>query len=122
MRRILSLVLLAAFGLPAVAPALTLGQDTENSLPACCRRHGVHHCMGDMQHSPSSAPAFSERCPSFPQPSTSPGQLASFALISAPRLAIEAHTSALLQKPTATPHSSAHEFALYKRGPPSHLL
>jgi hypothetical protein len=78
--------------------------------------------MGDMHRPPSSAPAFSERCPSFPQPSTVPGQLTSFALISAPRLTIEAQTSALAAKPTTTPHSSAHEFALYKRGPPSHLL
>ena len=122
MRRILSLVLLAAFGLPAVAPALTLGQDIEASLPACCRRHGVHHCMGSMQHSPNSTPAFSERCSSFPQPSTAPVQLTSFALTSALRLTIEEHTSVLAQKPTAPLCSSTHEFALYKRGPPLHLL
>ena len=87
MRRLLSLVLLAAFGFPAVAPVLALGQDTESSLPACCRRNGAHHCsMGNMQRQSTSAPALSEHCPCFPQPSISPSQLNSFALVSAPRL------------------------------------
>jgi len=122
MRRIFSLVLLAAFGLPAVAPALTLGQDAEASLPACCRRNGAHHCSMKMHRPPSSAPAFSERCPSFPQPFITPGKISSFALLSAPRLTIQARSTLLACKPSATLHSSTHDFALYKRGPPSHLL
>lgn len=120
MRRILSLVLLVAFGLPVVAPALTLGQDTESSLPACCRRHGVHHC--NMQRPLSSAPAIAAHCPSFPQPSTAPSQLSSYALLSASRLAISARSSLLITRPTAPMRRISHEFALYKRGPPSRLL
>ena len=75
-----------------------------------------------MQRTPSSAPAFSERCPGFPQPSTAPSQLTGFALLCASRLTIEESTAVLVQKPTAALHSYTHEFALYKRGPPSHLL
>jgi len=120
MRRLLSLVLLAAFGLPAVAPALALGQDTEASLPACCRRHGVHHCT--MQRPASSAPAFSERCPSFPQPSTTPSQINSFALLSSSSLITAYHIALPVQHPTAALHSSMHDFALYQRGPPLQLL
>lgn len=120
MRRLLSLVLLAAFGLPAVAPALALGQDTESSLPACCRRHGVHHCS--MQRPPSSVPAFSERCPSFPQPSTAPSPLSSFALLTSPNQMAVHQASLQIQQPSAALHSSLHDFAHYKRGPPSHLL
>ena len=122
MRRILSLVLLAAFGLPAVAPALTLGQETDASLPACCRRNGAHHCTMKMHRPPSSAPAYSQRCPSFPQPSTAPVQLTGFALLSAPLLAVEQQTSQPVLKPSPALRSSTHDFALYKRGPPSHLL
>jgi hypothetical protein len=122
MRRLLSLVLLAAFGLPAVAPVLALGQETESSLPACCRRNGAHHCMGSMQRPPSSAPAFSERCPSFPQPSTAPSQINSFALVSAPRPTVAQRASLLVQQLSSALHPSTHDFALYKRGPPSYLL
>lgn len=123
MRRLLSLVLLAALGLPVVAPALALGQDTEASLPACCRRHGVHHCsMGNMQRPSSSAPAFSERCPYFPQPSNSVSQITTFALHSPPQLIAASRSSLIVHQPASLLHSSTHDFALYKRGPPSHLL
>lgn len=52
MRRILSILLMLVLGLaPAIAAvpggALALGWNThgdESALPACCRRHGVHHC------------------------------------------------------------------------------
>jgi len=120
MRRFLSFVLLAAIGLPAVAPALALAQDTESSLPACCRRHGAHHCS--MPRPSSSAPAFSERCPSFPQPSTAASQTSGFALIATPRLTAGYQASLLVQHPTTALRSSSHDFALYKRGPPLHLL
>lgn len=59
MRRILSIVLALMVGLgPALANvpanALALGWSThgdESVLPACCRRHGVHHCAAGMQAS-----------------------------------------------------------------------
>jgi hypothetical protein len=44
MRRLLSILLLATFALPLVAPLLALAQDSDVGLPACCRRHGQHHC------------------------------------------------------------------------------
>jgi len=123
MRRLLSLVLLAAFGFPLIAPALALGQDVERTLPACCRRNGAHHCsMGAMQRTPNSAPAVSERCSSFPQPSTSPSQLSSFALLSSTRLVIAQRALLVVPQPATALQIVTHDFALYKRGPPSHLL
>jgi hypothetical protein len=122
MRRILSLVLLAAFGLPAVAPALTLGQDSEASLPACCRRNGAHHCMGNMHRAPSSAPAFSERCPSFPQPSAAPAQGSAATLVVAqPLVAIEFFAITAPQQAEAQRRISR-ERSHHKRGPPAILL
>ncbi|MGI4829372.1 MAG: hypothetical protein ACRYFU_14440 [Janthinobacterium lividum] len=43
-RRIIAILLFAAFVLPFALPGLALGQDGEAGLPACCRRTGVHHC------------------------------------------------------------------------------
>ncbi|HTB96421.1 MAG TPA: hypothetical protein VK716_05400 [Terracidiphilus sp.] len=70
MRRLFSLVLVLFFGLGPLAPALA-GQDDTN-LPACCRRHGAHHCAmsGDtpFQQAESPAPSFTapSHCPRYP--------------------------------------------------------
>ncbi len=67
MRRLLSILLLAAFALPLVAPALALAQDPDAGLPACCRRHGQHHCaMLERQKDPS-VHRFVALCPAWPQ-------------------------------------------------------
>src|SRR6266568_8318938 len=42
MRRALSLFLLLFFGLGPLTTALEASDDSR--LPACCRRHGTHHC------------------------------------------------------------------------------
>lgn len=80
LRRLLSILLLAVFGLPFVAPLLALGQGADAGLPACCRRSGAHHCamsMGEREQLASSNGASSdskghrwkapsERCPYCP--------------------------------------------------------
>lgn len=43
MRRALAVLLVVAFSLPLIAPAL-VSFSIESSLPACCRRNGAHHC------------------------------------------------------------------------------
>ncbi len=45
MRKALSILLLAIFGLPVFAPLLTGSADGDQSVPACCRRNGKHHCL-----------------------------------------------------------------------------
>lgn len=67
MRRLLAILLLAAFGLPAVAPLLAQTQDPDRNLPACCRRNGAHHCALGMAAQTSNAPTIAARCPAFPQ-------------------------------------------------------
>jgi hypothetical protein len=121
MRRLLAILLLAAFGLPAVAPLLALGQDADANLPLCCRRNGAHHCtMGTTQD--STAPAVSARCPSFPQPSAVTPSLTISALIA---------TQPLLKLPLATLTSPAQaetqrrisrERSRHTRGPPPETL
>ena len=72
MRKALSILLLAFFGLPIFSPLLALTPRSEKDLPACCRRNGKHHCMMSMaerslraSHDPQfQAPA--EKCPYCP--------------------------------------------------------
>jgi hypothetical protein len=42
MRQALSIFLILFFGLGPLA--VTLSADDDSRLPACCRRHGAHHC------------------------------------------------------------------------------
>jgi hypothetical protein len=45
LRRFLSILLLAMFGLPFVSPLLAMTAKSEPNLPVCCRKDGKHHCM-----------------------------------------------------------------------------
>jgi hypothetical protein len=72
MRRLLSIFLVAFFSLGPLAATLEASDDAR--LPACCRRHGVHHCAMNMQMASEIANAASgsavltapSTCPAFP--------------------------------------------------------
>jgi hypothetical protein len=72
MRRLLSILLLAAFGLPLLTPLLAMSTASEAWLPTCCRRSGKHHCMMNTvergqfaSHDPQfRAPV--DKCPFYP--------------------------------------------------------
>jgi hypothetical protein len=121
MRRLLAILLLAAFGLPVVAPLLAFGQDTEANLPICCRRNGAHHCTM-VSGKQSNNPSISSRCSSFPQPRVVAAHLTLASLIA---------TQPLIKLPLATQAESARaetqrrisrERSRHKRGPPAALL
>src|SRR5579863_2611152 len=72
MRRGLSIVLVLLLWLSPLAA--TLGADAEQRLPACCRRHGEHHCAMSApmasaiaQADQGSALGAPSRCPLFPR-------------------------------------------------------
>src|SRR5450759_2465885 len=81
MRRSLSILLVVLFWLAPLA-ALLPGSD-EARLPACCRRHGVHHCTMSADTAGAatdtghhlSAPS---RCPRYP--GSPPASQSAFAL------------------------------------------
>jgi hypothetical protein len=119
MRRVLAILLLAAFGLPVVAPLLASGQDLEQSLPACCRRHGAHHCM---MGTTTSTPAVTAACPSFPRQTTVAPHLKLTGLLAEP---VE------ITLPIATPSTPARaetqrrlsrERSRQTRGPPANTF
>src|SRR4051812_44110545 len=69
MRRALSILLVLLFGAGPLSFAFSLSDDI--SLPACCRRHGAHHCAMDSQQPPNAAGSglikVRSRCPQYPQ-------------------------------------------------------
>ena len=65
MRRVLALLLLAAFSFPLIAAVIA--PDAEQNLPICCRRNGKHHCnmSGKSGHGSGYNTAVS-KCPLYP--------------------------------------------------------
>jgi hypothetical protein len=122
LRRMLAITLLIAFGLPLAAPLLAASTDTDSNLPACCRRHGKHHCsMGIGSSAASSVAAFqAPPCPAYPTVATQcPGLAAALAV--PPRIGADVHRDS---RPAANAECAIQtfaEFAHLTRGPPSHL-
>lgn len=67
MRRLLAIALVVLYWLPLVCALLPGLQDA--SLPACCRRHGAHHCamamMSRAQEGPGHFFAAPRHCPLY---------------------------------------------------------
>jgi hypothetical protein len=71
MRRAIAVLLMLVFSSMLIAPVLAA--DPEASLPACCRRHGKHHCAMRMAVQPGSRTGFTTvkgKCPCFPAGTT----------------------------------------------------
>ena len=127
LRRLISILLLAMFGLLFVLPMLVMGQDVEAGLPACCRRNGKHHCMMSLDKrgklvvshdSQFKAPA--EKCPHCPS-SIAPAQpnpLAEPTLTAAIFGDLLSHPTGFAQ--TEARRRISRERSNQKRGPPSH--
>jgi hypothetical protein len=69
MRRALSILMILLFGLGPLAA--TLSADDDTGLPACCRRHGAHHCAMTADLISAAEPGTSNikapaTCPYFP--------------------------------------------------------
>lgn len=72
MRRVLSILLVVFFGFGPVAATPGASEDTR--LPACCRRHGAHHCAMGMGEAATAAEVAAGKtvvrapstCPAFP--------------------------------------------------------
>jgi hypothetical protein len=78
MRRGFSIMLVLLFALAPLAPALHASAE-DSSLPACCRRNGVHHCAlaaraaqtrDEAQRGSSPTVSAPSTCPYYPGPAT----------------------------------------------------
>ncbi len=70
MRRAASLILVLFFGFGPLAGLLQSSDDAR--LPACCRRHGMHHCAMAMQMAAMLAQQASGKTPILTAPLTCP--------------------------------------------------
>jgi len=70
MRRAASLILVLFFGFGPLAGLLQSSDDAR--LPACCRRHGIHHCAMAMQMAAMLAQEASGETPILTAPITCP--------------------------------------------------
>jgi hypothetical protein len=122
MRRLLAITLLLAFGSSLFVPLFAATADPDASLPACCRRHGTHHCTMRMAATATdTAPAFNAPpCPLYPT-AFIPLRIVTASLAAA-------QTRSLLVEISATPTPRAtlatQTFAAtanLKRGPPAPL-
>ena len=119
MRRVLAITLLVAFGSPLVLPLFALTSDPEAALPACCRRHGAHHCGMTMAtlralNGPTIA---APPCASYPSAATLPQVAAASPATSLPPVAGPLRAPA----PLAPAPPRAYAFTVssnLKRGPP----
>lgn len=88
MRRGFSILLIFLFGLGPLSA--TLEGNDEAGLPACCRRHGAHHCAVSMQMADSGVQAQSQSAPVLSAPLTCPAYPGSAAVITGPGSALVA--------------------------------
>jgi hypothetical protein len=94
MRRGFSILLILVFGFGPLSAFVDGSEDA--SLPACCRRHGAHHCAMAMQMAAMARiadphPAFSAplTCPYYPGPTITILMPAHAMVIAAPGICME---------------------------------
>ena len=120
MRRVLAITLLIAFTSPLVAPLFAATADPQASLPACCRRHGAHHCGMAAAGTATSPTVTAPPCPCYPNAVTAP-RLTPASLSAAPALS---RTPLLNPAPQPATEHRARTFppsANLNRGPPNFL-
>lgn len=122
LRRLVTILLLAVFGLPLASPIFALTQSDGSGLPACCRRHGKHHCSG-VAPSSEAGGEHQFRAPFNPCPMYARDITASHHEMAAPPAA-QAIFAALVSHPAGVAQVESHrrisrDRARHKRGPPS---
>ncbi|HKO20271.1 MAG TPA: hypothetical protein VJU82_15450 [Acidobacteriaceae bacterium] len=130
MRRALSILLVMVFWMPAFLPLFGAVTPDGAGVPACCRRHGQHHCVmseserAALRATGNAVPEFrapTPRCPYQRSPVRSMQQV---------RLAVpvgQVSYAALVSRPNGLPQTQSkwrvsRERARQKRGPPADLL
>lgn len=132
-RRLIAILLFAAFVLPLALPVLALGQSAEDNLPVCCRRNGAHHCAMSMaERSQLSKNAASQEPDAGERRFHAPMECCPFGATQAPSLHIAsslptslpvasdvffAHPAGVAQ--TESRRRMARDRSRQKRGPPS---
>jgi hypothetical protein len=126
LRRLLSILLLAVFGLPIASPLFAQGAESDANVAVCCRRGGSHHCLSAMEMSESSSAGLKlkapmERCPYAPASVASVHPDLFVPAISAAIYAsVVSHPSGVAQ--TESKRRISSDRSRQKRGPPVSLF
>jgi hypothetical protein len=118
LRRISAILLLALFGFSLTGFAFH--SDPEANLPACCRRHGNHHCaLATGGKTTGSGFHSNDRCPLFP--ALGVATTSGVQLRLTPRISVSApdYARALLSRPADVRPRARRAAAHGERGPPS---
>jgi hypothetical protein len=120
MHRASAMLLVALFSFSLISPAL-LASDWDSKLPACCSRHGKHHCAMVATESSSGPVAQAGRCLFFPSAKGVPGNR-TVSLSGIFRAGFERLVShPALDLPTESLRRSSYSRADQTRGPPIFL-
>jgi hypothetical protein len=123
LRKSLSILLLAVFGLPFVSPLLDMTAGAESNLPACCRRNGAHHCMMSEAQKQAllhgdNVTVIRTRCPLYPK-ATAPAHHPDYGFTPAAVLFTEVLSAPETLRQIEAWARIALEGARQKRGPPN---
>jgi hypothetical protein len=94
MRRVFSIVLVLFFGIGPL-PA-SFGATDDARLPACCRRHGTHHCAMNKEDAAQKVPGDSGSTPFLSAPSQCPWYPGNFPATTSPIHALASHFANLI--------------------------
>jgi hypothetical protein len=129
--KLLSLVLVALFGMPTVSPLFALAAKTDVMVRLCCRKGAVHHCAGmagmsgmDAMGSPGDRPQVSAVegcCPCCPATVTA-AHFDGFTLPSRSAIYTSPVSQAARVAQTESLWRIARDRSRQKRGPPSMRL
>jgi hypothetical protein len=124
LRRLLSFVLLLAFGLPLAAPAFGLTADADAGLPACCRRNGAHHCAKsaeqiEAQLNGPHITVVRSKCPCCPVGTVAASHQQPVAYGHAPTTLGSFNTISITTSQVAAWARASEAGARHKRGPPA---
>jgi hypothetical protein len=130
LRRAFSILLMAVFSMPSLLPWFSSGATDEVSVPACCRRHGLHHCFmsaaerATLQAIGAADPEFNAPAPQCPYQQSAVRnirQATSFLpVVAAVYASVASHRTGLTQ--THSMWRRSRERSRQKRGPPADLL
>jgi len=125
LRQAVAAALMLVFLSPLVLPLFAATSDPESSLPACCRRHGKHHCTMTMEMmamlAASSGPTLTApTCPLYPS-AVAPVRIVTAYFAALPPLSIEIRRDAATPAPTPLRGSALAIASQSTRGPPVRL-
>jgi hypothetical protein len=122
MRRALASLLLSWFGFSLTVPMLRA--DADSSVPACCRRLGLHHCTDSAGGESASGPALKAiqvKCSNYPATSAVAGYENFAFLKDSPSIASVFVSFPSLQARAEAQYRISFSRSRQKRGPPAPL-